>query len=124
MGSLLTLVFVVLAYKGGMNWLAYKERQAYALQAGVPAIRTEPTQAEWEVVEDPLRVTQVQVSRQQLPPPAATGQTPGLNKWLFMSLCMLYVVWPIDIVPDFIPVLGWGDDVVAIILAIQQFFKK
>lgn len=28
-----------------------------------------------------------------------------------MSLALLYIISPIDLVPDVIPVVGWGDDV-------------
>lgn len=37
-----------------------------------------------------------------------------------------YVVWPLDIVPDWVPILGWTDDLVAIIaagLALQWYSR-
>lgn len=40
-----------------------------------------------------------------------------------MALCALYIVWPIDIIPDFIPVLGWGDDIAAAVIGLRQLFK-
>lgn len=36
-------------------------------------------------------------------------------------LYVAYVVWPLDFVPDFLPVLGWVDDLVAAYLAYQQY---
>jgi len=47
----------------------------------------------------------------------------GMNKWLAASLCFLYIVWPIDIVPDFLPVVGWGDDVLAAVIGLRQLCK-
>ena len=35
--------------------------------------------------------------------------------WILMGLALLYTVSPVDILPDFIPVLGWVDDALAII---------
>lgn len=35
--------------------------------------------------------------------------------WLAVGLAALYVVCPIDIIPDFIPVAGWIDDGAAIL---------
>lgn len=37
-----------------------------------------------------------------------------MKKFLIVVGCILYVLWPIDLIPDFIPVLGWIDDLVAI----------
>ncbi len=31
--------------------------------------------------------------------------------WWQILLCVLYVVSPLDLVPDVIPVLGWLDDI-------------
>jgi uncharacterized membrane protein YkvA (DUF1232 family) len=40
-------------------------------------------------------------------------------KFLVILACIAYVVWPIDLIPDFIPVAGWLDDGGAIITAIM-----
>jgi len=39
------------------------------------------------------------------------GQRAG--KFVVMALCALYILSPLDVFPDVIPVLGWGDDIVA-----------
>lgn len=39
-------------------------------------------------------------------------------KWLFIALAILYVIWPLDVLPDVIPVIGWIDDLIVILLAI------
>jgi hypothetical protein len=46
------------------------------------------------------------------------------GKWVVIALCVLYVISPIDVIPDVIPVLGWGDDVVAGLLGLTTALKK
>ena len=42
-------------------------------------------------------------------------------KRLFLILAALaYIVSPIDLIPDFIPVAGWADDLVVLLLALNQ----
>jgi uncharacterized membrane protein YkvA (DUF1232 family) len=36
--------------------------------------------------------------------------TKGIFSKLLVLLAVAYVVWPIDLIPDAIPVLGWLDD--------------
>ena len=36
----------------------------------------------------------------------------------------LYVVWPIDLIPDVIPLLGWMDDAVLVPLAIRWVINR
>jgi hypothetical protein len=41
------------------------------------------------------------------------GRYPGLSRGklvLFAAIAAIYVVSPVDAIPDFIPVLGWTDD--------------
>ncbi len=38
--------------------------------------------------------------------------------WLILILAILYILSPIDFLPDVIPVLGWIDDVIVAITAI------
>jgi uncharacterized membrane protein YkvA (DUF1232 family) len=42
--------------------------------------------------------------------------------WLWLLLA--YVVLPIDLVPDFIPVLGYADEVVVIALALRHVVRR
>ena len=37
---------------------------------------------------------------------------------LTILICILYIISPVDFVPDVIPVVGWVDDVMALLLAI------
>ncbi len=39
-------------------------------------------------------------------------------------LALLYTVSPVDVLPDFIPVLGWIDDGVVWLLVLQQLRKE
>ncbi len=43
---------------------------------------------------------------------------------LIPILSALYVICPIDFIPDVIPVFGWVDDVVAIIIGVKALMKK
>lgn len=46
----------------------------------------------------------------------------GVRVWLWLLLG--YVVLPIDLVPDFIPVLGYADDVVVISLVVRHVVRR
>jgi uncharacterized membrane protein YkvA (DUF1232 family) len=48
--------------------------------------------------------------------------------WVILILAVLYLISPIDIIPDVIPILGWIDDVVvtlsAIIIALPKIINR
>ena len=43
---------------------------------------------------------------------------------LMPILAFLYVVCPIDIIPDVIPVAGWIDDIGAAVIGLRAFFQS
>jgi uncharacterized membrane protein YkvA (DUF1232 family) len=51
---------------------------------------------------------------------------PAAPTWLKVgaALVVLYVLSPIDLIPDVIPVLGWMDDVVLVPMAIRFLLKR
>jgi uncharacterized membrane protein YkvA (DUF1232 family) len=51
--------------------------------------------------------------------PQARLKNPKLSV-LFGILAVLYTLWPIDLIPDVIPFLGWLDDGLALYFAFRQ----
>ena len=51
---------------------------------------------------------------------------PGAPAWLKVgtALIVLYVLSPIDLIPDAIPVLGWVDDLVIVPFAIRFLLDR
>jgi uncharacterized membrane protein YkvA (DUF1232 family) len=51
---------------------------------------------------------------------------PAAPTWLKVgaALIVLYVLSPIDLIPDFIPVLGWVDDIVLVPFAIRWLLSR
>jgi len=56
-------------------------------------------------------------------PPEAAKKGGVLGKVVVVGLCLSYIIFPIDFIPDFIPVLGWGDDLVAGIVGLKALLK-
>jgi len=44
--------------------------------------------------------------------------------WIKIVAAIIYIISPIDLVPDFIPVAGWLDDLAVLIVAGVPIFKK
>jgi len=46
-----------------------------------------------------------------------------MKNFLCLILTILYVISPIDIVPDAIPIAGQSDDLLAILLQVRRMYK-
>nr|WP_157344581.1 YkvA family protein [Nocardioides sp. MAH-18] len=53
---------------------------------------------------------------------ADPGLPRSVRAWLWLLLA--YVALPIDLVPDFVPVLGYADDVVVIALVLRHVVRR
>ena len=60
--------------------------------------------------------------------PAAQQPLKSQAKWkrvIIAFLAMIYVISPLDLIPDFIPLIGWLDDLGVLVWAARQvFFNK
>ena len=43
-------------------------------------------------------------------------ESQGIKPWIPLILALLYTVSPIDLVPDFIPIVGWLEDALFVIV--------
>jgi len=48
----------------------------------------------------------------------------GMLKWVVVGILALYIISPIDLLPDFIPIVGWIDDIIAGFVLIMMLLKK
>ncbi len=62
----------------------------------------------------------------QPPPPSWTVRKKGggAGKWIVIALCAIYIISPLDFIPDIIPGLGWGDDIVAGLIGLTTLLRK
>lgn len=83
----------------------------------------------WMTTQDPVNAAPAANTR--APPAAAAGAArrppgmsaaPGANTVIAIFLLLLYIVSPIDLLPDFIPVLGQLDDVVALVAMLRLLY--
>ena len=49
---------------------------------------------------------------------------PNIPPLVYLISGIIYCLWPIDLVPDIIPVLGWVDDVVVMYLAYRKWDRE
>jgi len=56
-------------------------------------------------------------------PVIAVKKGGSMGKFVVVALCVAYILFPIDIIPDFIPILGWGDDMAAAIIGLRALMK-
>ncbi|MBX3444477.1 MAG: DUF1232 domain-containing protein [Planctomyces sp.] len=62
----------------------------------------------------------------RLGPGAATASRlkNGRLNGLFLGLAILYTLWPIDFIPDAIPLLGWLDDGLVLWLGLRAAWAR
>jgi uncharacterized membrane protein YkvA (DUF1232 family) len=43
---------------------------------------------------------------------------------LILALSLVYIIFPLDIIPDFIPFVGWADDGAVIYMLLKRLVKE
>jgi len=54
---------------------------------------------------------------------AADGTIPRRTRWL-VGLLFVYLASPVDLVPDFVPVIGYADDAIITAFALRHVIRK
>ncbi|MCU0523362.1 MAG: YkvA family protein [Elainella sp. Prado103] len=55
--------------------------------------------------------------------PTHRSTRPLLPHLIPLLIYLLYIVWPVDLVPDLIPIAGWFDDAAAAMLFLSEVTK-
>ena len=96
---------------GLMGHRSIKERQAT-----LEPVRRHPEHA--------AEIHKASVMQQgQWQPPAAAKKGGVVGKLVVVALCAIYILSPLDFIPDVLPVLGWGDDLAAGIIGLRALMK-
>jgi hypothetical protein len=116
MSEFMMIVTLALALCWGLKqYLGYLERQRLA-----DMLARRPGEEGRPVTSAEIERYQATVTELWQPPDV---KKKSMNKWLVIGLCALYIICPIDFIPDVIPVLGWGDDLAAAIIAVRAMFS-
>jgi hypothetical protein len=118
--ELLTLLVLIVA--GGLfgyrQWLAIREQHGQTPLAArnyPPAsVYGEPPHLVTEVTDTPYPPTGK--------PPVSQGNFAGMNKYVIALLCAAWIISPFDF--DFVPVVGWADDVVAAVIGLRALIRS
>jgi uncharacterized membrane protein YkvA (DUF1232 family) len=43
-----------------------------------------------------------------------------MKRLILVIAAILYILWPLDLIPDVVPIAGWADDLVVLLLALNQ----
>jgi uncharacterized membrane protein YkvA (DUF1232 family) len=46
----------------------------------------------------------------------------GLTNIIIACVALLYIISPIDLIPDFIPIIGWIDDLIVAFIGFKAVF--
>jgi uncharacterized membrane protein YkvA (DUF1232 family) len=101
-GVVAGLVVLWLALIGAMAWASRGQSEKITM---VAALRLAP---------DVIRLTRRLASDRALPR--------GVRIWL--GVLLAYLLLPIDVIPDFIPVIGYADDAIVVILVLRAVTRR
>jgi len=54
----------------------------------------------------------------------AADRTVSIRVRIWLGVLLVYLVSPIDLIPDFIPVLGYADDALVVAIALRFAFRR
>jgi uncharacterized membrane protein YkvA (DUF1232 family) len=75
------------------------------------------------IKEHPQHASEIRRAMQPPPPSWEVQKKSGAGKWIVIALCIGYIALPLDLIPDFIPILGWGDDLAAGLIGLRALMK-
>lgn len=98
---------------------AWRQKQAAKTEIATLPPAGRVLNQQWETIDArPYRPEPIQIVVDQ-----QGKKGGGFGKLVVIALCIAYIVFPVDVLPDFIPVIGWADDFVAAIIGLNALLK-